>query len=607
MAESIVGGLFGINPAMYQQQQQQQVLNNAIAMQKLSPFEQAGVGLQQAGYNFAGALGGAMGGVDPQLQRISALNAISKQINQSNPESMMQGAKMLADAGFQQEAFGLAEYARKAASELALAKQRGKEGQAAGVNKDIQLAEYTATIRNAIKKLQAGPPSPETDNQIAELQGRLDALPQPKDSPLNAKITEAQRAGQITSQLSVLKGLPLAQQSPEAIQALETELAVLMPSKADAQNSQIAQGLRVGELTGQIGVLEELPEAQQNKPLIRKLKAELSFLTKGDKAETQTSEVKNATAYANSLGFESGSKEWQKSYAEKFAELIAVKGTEATKANIKDIGKSSTGNAVYLDVNNDEQFIYKIVDGKTVRQPYAGTVDRTTSKVSASATSTGGKQDAAFETGLGKGQADRLLASQEKAQSAADILATNEVGRSLLNSGAITGAGADFFVGLNKALKQANIDFGYADAASNSQAYAAAMAANAGLLIKQFGAGTGLSDADREYATKAAAGQISMDETAIRKVLDINDRAARNVIERHNKSVKGIKTNIPLEVEIPIFTQPSSGAALIPTKKPVATAIPQSAIDALKAGKGTDAQFDEIFGAGAAKRARGIK
>jgi hypothetical protein len=118
MAESIVGGLFGINPAMYQQQQQQQVLNNAIALQKLSPFERAGVGLQQAGYNFAGALGGAMGGVDPQLQRISALNAISKQIDQSNPESMMQGARMLADAGFQQEAFGLAEYARKASSEL---------------------------------------------------------------------------------------------------------------------------------------------------------------------------------------------------------------------------------------------------------------------------------------------------------------------------------------------------------------------------------------------------------------------------------------------------------------------------------------------------------
>jgi hypothetical protein len=38
-----------------------------------------------------------------------------------------------------------------------------------------------------------------------------------------------------------------------------------------------------------------------------------------------------------------------------------------------------------------------------------------------------------------------------------------------------------------------------------------------------------------------------------------------------------------------------------------AVTIPQAAIDALKAGKGTDAQFDAIFGVGAAKRARGGK
>lgn len=42
----------------------------------------------------------------------------------------------------------------------------------------------------------------------------------------------------------------------------------------------------------------------------------------------------------------------------------------------------------------------------------------------------------------------------------------------------------------------------------------------------------------------------------------------------------------------------------IPSAAPAA-AIPQAAINDLKAGKGTDAQFDAIFGAGAAKRARG--
>jgi hypothetical protein len=170
-------------------------------------------------------------------------------------------------------------------------------------------------------------------------------------------------------------------------------------------------------------------------------------------------------------------------------------------------------------------------------------------------------QEKAFESGLGGEQSKKIMASQASAEGAARILETNDVGRSLLKSGAITGSGADFFVGLNKALKQANIDFGYADAATNSQAYGAAMAANTGQLIKQFGAGTAISDSDRTYATKAAAGEITMDEAAIRKVLDINDRAARSVINRHNKSIKGIKTNIPLEVEMPAAFSPSQGGA----------------------------------------------
>jgi hypothetical protein len=77
------------------------------------------------------------------------------------------------------------------------------------------------------------------------------------------------------------------------------------------------------------------------------------------------------------------------------------------------------------------------------------------------------------------------------------------------------------------------------------------MAGNVGKLIKQFGAGTGLSDADREFAKDMAGGRISLDSKAINRILDINEKAARNTITRHNKDVKGIKTNIPLEVEMP--------------------------------------------------------
>jgi hypothetical protein len=52
----------------------------------------------------------------------------------------------------------------------------------------------------------------------------------------------------------------------------------------------------------------------------------------------------------------------------------------------------------------------------------------------------------------------------------------------------------------------------------------------------------------------------------------------------------------PAASQIPTAATPARAAP---------TAIPQAAIDALKTGRGTDAQFDAIFGPGAAKRARG--
>ena len=176
-------------------------------------------------------------------------------------------------------------------------------------------------------------------------------------------------------------------------------------------------------------------------------------------------------------------------------------------------------------------------------------------------------QEKEFEGRLGKGQAENILDSQKQAKDARDMLETVRIGRGILKSGAITGAGADFFVGLNQALKTAGVDFGYADASANSQAYSANMAQNVGKLIKLFGAGTGLSNADRDYAERMAGGKIALDRAALEKILDIQDRAARNVIKRHNQSVEGIKTNIPLTVEIepenvaPKAVKPYSDAA----------------------------------------------
>ena len=198
-------------------------------------------------------------------------------------------------------------------------------------------------------------------------------------------------------------------------------------------------------------------------------------------------------------------------------------------------------------------------------------------------------QEKSFETELGKEQAGDLIKSRAAARDAVAIIDTVKTGRDIMKSGMITGAGAEFLVNLNQGLKTVGIDAGYADASANSQAFAANMANNVGKLIKQFGAGTGLSNADREYAEKMAGSKITLDSKAINRILDINERASRNVITRHNKDVKGIKTNIPLEVELPPeIKAPAMGNA------------PSSAIDYLRANPSMRGAFDAKYGAGAA-------
>ena len=179
MADSMVAGLFGLTPEMYQNQQYQQDLKRGYELAQLSPGAAAQAGLQASVGQLGRGVAGLMGVEDPQMKIISARQQIIGRLDQTNPTSMLEGAKMLAQMGDQQGAFALADYARKAQSEIAQAQQRlaaaGRERQQAVPN-DIQIANEIATLTDAQDQLRNQPASPERDRAMNMVTTRLTQL-----------------------------------------------------------------------------------------------------------------------------------------------------------------------------------------------------------------------------------------------------------------------------------------------------------------------------------------------------------------------------------------------------------------------------------------------
>jgi len=182
------------------------------------------------------------------------------------------------------------------------------------------------------------------------------------------------------------------------------------------------------------------------------------------------------------------------------------------------------------------------------------------------------KAEGAFNTALGNLTAKDLFERRKLATDAVATLQSNVEAKNLLDSGILAGAFADWRLEFGKALQQAGIKLND-NAIANTEAFAASRAKEVGRIIKLFGAGTGLSDADREFATKAAAGQITLNEESIRRILDINERAARFIVESYNKDASQIDKKLSpfdLTVQIPEFAVPGNRPNRMPTPEEAA-------------------------------------
>lgn len=182
MASEILG-LFA-SPELYQQQQNALMQQQAAQYANLNPYERVTYGANLAGRRLGGALGGALGIQDPQLKIISARQSVMQGVDPSNPESILNAAQQLAEVGDQQGALTLADYARKAQSELALQQQRMRAGAAASEPEKLRIANARAQLLQQRRTIEALPAdAPDRAEALRLIDDTLAGLPQADGTP----------------------------------------------------------------------------------------------------------------------------------------------------------------------------------------------------------------------------------------------------------------------------------------------------------------------------------------------------------------------------------------------------------------------------------------
>ena len=180
MADSIVGGLFGMTPEMYQQQQNQRALSQASELAQLDPFALAKTGIGYGANRLAGIVGGMLGGEDPQLKLLSARNAVMREVNPNDPDSLMSGAQRLAQFD-PQGASALANQAREAQVKLSQVVRNTREARGLSMGADLMKANAEAGIKASIRQLEGQEQTPDVVSALQVYKDQLTALTRPKE------------------------------------------------------------------------------------------------------------------------------------------------------------------------------------------------------------------------------------------------------------------------------------------------------------------------------------------------------------------------------------------------------------------------------------------
>lgn len=145
-------------------------------------------------------------------------------------------------------------------------------------------------------------------------------------------------------------------------------------------------------------------------------------------------------------------------------------------------------------------------------------------------------------TNVGGGSDKQIFDTMDESAKAARTTAAGLTGlreaRNAIQGGAFTGAGANEMLGLQKigaALGLANTD-----KIVNTETFRSAIAPQVAAMLKSTVGTTNISNTDREFAEKAAGGNITLDGGSINRLLDIMERASTAQLEGHQKRLEKV-------------------------------------------------------------------
>lgn len=310
MATDIVGSLFGVTPEVLQQRQMEMADRQAMEYAQLSPLQRASYGLARGGYQLAGALGGQ----DPQLRMISNRNAIARQIDPTNLESMQMGIQALQQAGDSVGAMQLAQVLRQTQTELA----KQFQSQAAGE------ASLAAARR---ERVQATPEKIQLARELASQRG-APGTPEYQEA-YNAELTRLTTTGESATPemrnaaaLASRKGAPGSPEYETEYQAQLSRLTAKTEGR-EATSTELTNARALAALAGPVGSAEYNAE----------FRTQLTRLTtKPEGRQATTNEIQNATALALTAG-PIDSPAYQAEFKTQLARLTAKPETRQATTN----------------------------------------------------------------------------------------------------------------------------------------------------------------------------------------------------------------------------------------------------------------------------------